>query len=469
MPTGVLTPVPRLRVWTNLLASAPGALLYTYRSGTTTPSPVYADALEAAALPNPVVADSGGLFPAIYLASGISYRFTLTQSDGTAIWGPVDNVTAGPGTAGIFNVLDYGAAGTGTTDDTAAIQAAITAAVAAGNSEVYLPGGTYKLSSAITVAFPITLRGAGPGLTSPTVLRIDSVAAHGIVVSTGGVHLRELKVTSATGARTGAGIHYTNGAGVPSALTTNVAVTGHSIGFWNEGSANEFFHCVANTNTADGFRFDGQTNAQNEVGAYFCQANGNTAHGFAVGTAGLGIRLVSCTAASNGGFGILAQATNTGGIGDLWITAPEISSNVSGGISLIKCTQVIITGGLCELSTIGPNITITAPTNAVQITGMQVNSAATASGHGILCDGVDIGIANCLFFNNIGSAIVHGTNAARVTLANNLARGNAVGVRFDGGTSLAIVGGNYLLNTAVSSGGVPAASRISAAIGFADA
>jgi hypothetical protein len=51
----------------------------------------------------------------------------------------------------IFNVKDYGAVGDGTADDTAEIQAAFDAAIAAGGGCVYLPKGRYIVSSLITV------------------------------------------------------------------------------------------------------------------------------------------------------------------------------------------------------------------------------------------------------------------------------------------------------------------------------
>ena len=47
----------------------------------------------------------------------------------------------------VFNVLDYGATGDGSTDDRAACQLAIDAAVAVGGGAVYFPEGTYKLNS----------------------------------------------------------------------------------------------------------------------------------------------------------------------------------------------------------------------------------------------------------------------------------------------------------------------------------
>jgi len=50
----------------------------------------------------------------------------------------------------VVSVKDFGAVGNGVADDTAAIQAAVTAAVA-GCGYVYLPSGTYKITSSITV------------------------------------------------------------------------------------------------------------------------------------------------------------------------------------------------------------------------------------------------------------------------------------------------------------------------------
>jgi hypothetical protein len=67
-----------------------------------------------------------------------------------------------------FNVLNYGAVGDGTTDDTAAIQAAVSAAQASAvNGIVYFPGGkTYKITDTIDITTPITLIGAQGSVTS---------------------------------------------------------------------------------------------------------------------------------------------------------------------------------------------------------------------------------------------------------------------------------------------------------------
>jgi hypothetical protein len=59
----------------------------------------------------------------------------------------------------VFNVEDYGATGNGTTDDTTAINSAISAAVAAGGGIVYFPSNTYLTSSVLNISTGITLRG----------------------------------------------------------------------------------------------------------------------------------------------------------------------------------------------------------------------------------------------------------------------------------------------------------------------
>lgn len=72
-----------------------------------------------------------------------------------------------------YNVLDYGAVADGSTDDYAAIQAAITAAVDAGGGTVYIPSGTYKVDSSLSLDanamsrpyFNVYIVGAGMGTT----------------------------------------------------------------------------------------------------------------------------------------------------------------------------------------------------------------------------------------------------------------------------------------------------------------
>ena len=72
------------------------------------------------------------------------------------------------------NVLDFGAVGNGSIDDTDAIQAAITAAtpssstefIATGGRTVHIPSGKYKINGTITVPSFVNLVGEGKGITS---------------------------------------------------------------------------------------------------------------------------------------------------------------------------------------------------------------------------------------------------------------------------------------------------------------
>lgn len=77
---------------------------------------------------------------------------TTSATPNITIDGPSGAITAtsisGGGLRNFYDVKVYGAKGDGTTDDTTAIQAAFTAATAAG--EVYFPRGTYLVTSTIT-------------------------------------------------------------------------------------------------------------------------------------------------------------------------------------------------------------------------------------------------------------------------------------------------------------------------------
>lgn len=111
----------------------------------------------------------------------------------------------------VFNVKDFGAIGNGVADDTAAIQAAITAA---GANITYLPAGTYKLSASLTLSTAnAILRGTGKA----SILKATTGAFNVIVVGTAasGVIVEDLQVWG--GATTNATTQY----GVFSGPTTH--------------------------------------------------------------------------------------------------------------------------------------------------------------------------------------------------------------------------------------------------------
>ena len=69
-----------------------------------------------------------------------------------------------PAKTNLYNAMSYGATGNGTTDDTAAINAALTAAGNNGGGVVYLPAGSYYTSTALTVPSGVRLQGIAEAL-----------------------------------------------------------------------------------------------------------------------------------------------------------------------------------------------------------------------------------------------------------------------------------------------------------------
>lgn len=167
-----------------------GGKLYTYAAGTTTPQTSYTTSAGNVAHANPIVLDAAGRVPAggeIWLTDGVNYKFVLKDANDVLI-ATYDNVTgngsgilsslaasSGSSLVGFIqtganavtqtvqsklretvSVKDFGAVGDGTTDDTAAIQAAIDS----NSGEVYFPPGTYKTTSPLSFSNSVYLRGA---------------------------------------------------------------------------------------------------------------------------------------------------------------------------------------------------------------------------------------------------------------------------------------------------------------------
>lgn len=72
----------------------------------------------------------------------------------------------------VYDVIAFGAVGDGTTDDSAAIQSAISAIESAGGGNLYLPTGTYLLGTTLTITLDKGFKMTGNGFTS--ILKIDN-------------------------------------------------------------------------------------------------------------------------------------------------------------------------------------------------------------------------------------------------------------------------------------------------------
>lgn len=99
-------------------------------------------------LDNTLIAGSGTDSVGIYLgSSGVDTLWTVARNKTNGYQVPV-YVGSGVGARiSPINVWDFGAVGDGTTDDTAAIQAAIDAAEAVGGGQVHFPAGLYRIES----------------------------------------------------------------------------------------------------------------------------------------------------------------------------------------------------------------------------------------------------------------------------------------------------------------------------------
>ena len=115
-------------------------------------------------------------------ATGLAIGAGVVSAGSAFVSHPAEADT-GTGVTDWLNVQQYGATGDGVTDDTAAIQAAVTAAVTPGNpacgSPVYIPHGTYSISSTLDwTGEGLTVIGAGAYQTSIIQATANTIAVH---------------------------------------------------------------------------------------------------------------------------------------------------------------------------------------------------------------------------------------------------------------------------------------------------
>lgn len=85
----------------------------------------------------------------------------------------LNGILSAGGLANAFNVAVFGAQGDGTTDDTAALNNALSTASTAGGGTVYLRAATYKINGVVNLQSNVELRGESTGVT----LKLGSGAA----------------------------------------------------------------------------------------------------------------------------------------------------------------------------------------------------------------------------------------------------------------------------------------------------
>jgi hypothetical protein len=208
MTTSIATP-PKLQFFSSSGVPLSGGKLYSYAAGTTTPLATYTSSSGGTANTNPVILDSRG--EANVWFNAVSYKLKLTSSTDVEIW-TVDNLN-GPdqttlaslaassgsslvgytqGGAGAVattvqaklrqtvSVKDFGAVGDGVTNDTTAMQNALSS----GASVVYIPAGTYLISTKLT--FSCNIYGDGFNTIIKTVgdiIGLESTTSYGFIKS----------------------------------------------------------------------------------------------------------------------------------------------------------------------------------------------------------------------------------------------------------------------------------------------
>lgn len=114
----------------------------------------------------------------------------------------------------VFDVRKYGAKGDGTTDDTAALQAALDAARTAGGATILFPKGAFAITGELRYGSKTIIQGTGPGTTTIKWLTANAAAGYVLIAhndSASDVVVRDLTIDHNRVAR-GVAVDQTNAA-----------------------------------------------------------------------------------------------------------------------------------------------------------------------------------------------------------------------------------------------------------------
>jgi hypothetical protein len=262
--SGVLFSAPRFIPVNSSGRPYPAAKLYFYEAGTTTLATVYTNEALTVAGPNPMTANSAGMFSAVYLnpASG-NYKAVLQTSAGVQLWSE-DNIpgevalsqssvgaalypeTADEISAGVtpvnyayppLHLLRYGTNTTpGTTDLTSAFVNMLTVAHVSGGT-CTLPAGVIGITSvAFTWTAAVTINIVGAGENATYLTKIGTTTTPVLDLNAEGIYdtYSVLANFSVVGrAKANHGIRCTLLARLE---TQNIKITGCDVGFESVGA-----------------------------------------------------------------------------------------------------------------------------------------------------------------------------------------------------------------------------------------
>lgn len=103
MPVGTLAPSAVLQVFDQNGDPLAAAQLFSYITGTSTPTPLYHDAALTVPWTNPAIADAGGFFVGLYMAASPAQKWVLQNAASVIQWTVDPIVAVNAATSGINN------------------------------------------------------------------------------------------------------------------------------------------------------------------------------------------------------------------------------------------------------------------------------------------------------------------------------------------------------------------------------
>jgi len=465
---------------------------------------------------NGYVSRSGS--PAQIYVDGVTFSILVQDSKGSMVYNFPDGTGISPNAAGVeydppftgaltsaytvqdklaqtVSVKDFGAVGDGVADDTAEIQAAITAMALGGI--VYFPPGTYLVNGTLTVAVNgLTLRGAGPLATN---IVQSSTTADTFVFSTCQFSgIESMRITHASTPTTGYAVTM-NKTGATGCFFVE-AKDLYIQDMWNGVLIRSSTECrVSNIHFRGlkgdrGILFDGVGSGAD--GSYRAVINDCVCDQAGTGNPGIiwycqdnyaySLVLSQCTALYGGiGFAMVDSA-NTGTSYPMWCYADDLECdhNQTAGVNLLRGEGFYLSQSWIGSTLAGNGVSVSSGYRGeidignTRIMGCAQNGVSLASGP------VDVNIHDNMIGDNSTSsaALYHGItvsgNANRFLISNNrigdlvgvIGNNQGYGVFISNGTStdFLVLGNNLKGNTTggLFSGATGADGRIVDNLGY---
>jgi parallel beta-helix repeat protein len=263
----------------------------------------------------------------------------------------------------IYNVQDFGAKGDGITDDTAAIQAAVDAAHAAGGGSVYLPTGIYIVHGGATatdgcirIYDNTTVYGDGMGLSTIKLADhwnkdVTGILRDPVKIGCHDITAHDLSIDGNRANNTGKVDGWFNGT-LPGSTKSDLNITLDHVEVKNCGGYGFDPHeqttnltitnCVSHGNGLDGFTLDFQIGAHIDNNV----AYGNDRHGFNICTSSHDVELTNNTAYGNGAQGVMIQrgSEDITLVHDVQIHGGSYYNNKGDGIQVNMADHILIDG-----------------------------------------------------------------------------------------------------------------------------